>query len=274
MTAYTRRGPGQSYLKTILAERIESLIELKDLDLEINPLKVYQKMVTQIEESSGSLPPDLPKGVTPEEAAANSKVGEIIEPRIQMLTEIANSFLDTIIRGLENIPYGIRWICKQIRSLSRRKYPDAQDHTICTLIGGFFFLRFINPAIISPTSYMLIESTPAEYPKQTLTYIAKMLQSLANKPSYSKESYMLKLQPFLQENMERISKFLLEICEVPDFYESLEMDNYIALSKKDLELSITLNEVYAAHQLLQEHAVNLVSRLPITHLKAELLSLI
>lgn len=264
MTAYTRRGPGQSYLKAILAERIESLIELKDLDLEINPLKVYEKMVSQIEQSSGCLPPDLPKGVTAEEAAANSKVGEIIEPRIQMLTEIANSFLDTIIRGLEDIPYGIRWICKQIRSLSRRKYPDAQDHTICTLIGGFFFLRFINPAIISPTSYMLIESTPAECPKRTLTYIAKMLQNLANKPSYSKEPYMLKLQPFLQDNKERIGKFLLDICEVPGFYETLEMDNYIALSKKDLELSITLNEVYAAHQLLQEHAVNLVSRLPNT----------
>jgi Ras GTPase-activating-like protein IQGAP2/3 len=40
MTTYTRRGPGQSYLKTVLADRINSLIEHKDLNLEINPLKV------------------------------------------------------------------------------------------------------------------------------------------------------------------------------------------------------------------------------------------
>lgn len=40
MTTYTRRGPGQSYLKSVLAERINSLIEHKDLNLEINPLKV------------------------------------------------------------------------------------------------------------------------------------------------------------------------------------------------------------------------------------------
>jgi len=40
MTTYTRRGPGQSYLKGVLAERINSLIEHKDLNLEINPLKV------------------------------------------------------------------------------------------------------------------------------------------------------------------------------------------------------------------------------------------
>jgi hypothetical protein len=40
MTTYTRRGPGQSYLKGVLADRINSLIEHKDLNLEINPLKV------------------------------------------------------------------------------------------------------------------------------------------------------------------------------------------------------------------------------------------
>lgn len=40
MTTYTRRGPGQSYLKSVLAERINSLIEHKDLNLEINPVKV------------------------------------------------------------------------------------------------------------------------------------------------------------------------------------------------------------------------------------------
>ena len=258
MTTYTRRGPGQSYLKTILAERINSLIELQDLDLEINPLKVYERMVAKAEEDNGQAPPDMPKGVTAEQAAEHPKIKDAIAPRVQMLTEIANTYLDTIIRGLEEIPYGIRWICKQIRSLSRRKYPDAQDHTICTLIGGFFFLRFINPAIISPISYMLIDSAPAENPKRTLTYVAKMLQNLANKPSASKEPYMQAIQPFLVENRDRIGKFLLDICEVQDFYESLEMDNYVALSKKDLDLSITLNEIYSTHTLLQMNAVELV----------------
>ena len=257
MTTYTRRGPGQSYLKVVLQDSINSLIELKDLDLEINPLKVYEKMITEIEEQQGTLPPNLPKGVTAEQAAENETVQQIIAPRLTMLMEIANNFLTTIIDGLEETPYGIRWICKQIRSLSKRKYPDAQDQTICTLIGGFFFLRFINPAIVTPRSYMLIDATPAENPKRTLTYIAKMLQNLANKPSYAKEPYMAKLQPFIQNNKDRINKFLLDLCEVQDFYDTLEMDNYVALSKRDLELSITLNEVYATHSLLERHAVEL-----------------
>ena len=257
MTTYTRRGPGQSYLKVVLQAKINSLIELKDEDLEINPLKVYGNMIEQIERDTGSVPDYLPRGVTAEQAAENREVQAIIAPRLTMLMELANSFLETIIRGLDETPYGIRWICKQIRSLSKRKYPDANDQTVCTLIGGFFFLRFINPAIVTPRSYMLIEGQPDENPRRTLTYIAKMLQNLANKPSYAKEPYMMKLQPFILQNKERVNKFMLDLCEVQDFYESLEMDNYVALSKKDLELSITLNEVYATHALLEKHSAAL-----------------
>lgn len=201
----------------------------------------------------------MPRGVTAEEAAANEAVQNEIQPRLKVLREIANSFLTTIINGLEETPYGIRWICKQIRSLSKRKYPEAQDPVICTLIGSFFFLRFINPAIVTPKSYMLIDGTPAEMPRRTLTLIAKMLQNLANKPSYAKEPYMASLQPFIEENKDRVNKFLLDLCEVQDFYESLEMDNYVALSKKDLELSISLNEVYATHSLLEKHSAELVT---------------
>ena len=84
-----------------------------------------------------------------------------------------------------------------------------------------------------------------------------MLQNLANKPSYAKEPYMARLQPFIHNNKDRINKFMLDLCEVQDFYESLEMDNYVALSKRDLELSITLNEVYAMHALLEKHIQDL-----------------
>jgi len=80
-----------------------------------------------------------------------------------------------------------------------------------------------------------------------------MLQNVVNKPTYAKEPYMVKLQPFIHKNKERVNRFLLDLCEVQDFYDSLEMDNYVALSKRDLELSITLNEVYATHALLEKH---------------------
>ncbi|KAK0566578.1 RasGAP protein [Tilletia horrida] len=253
MTTYTRRGPGQSYLKDVLAERINSLIEHKDLNLEVNPLKVYEQMINQIEEDTGALPPNLPRGVPAEVAAENPDVQAIIAPRLTMLMDIANSFLLTIINSIDEAPYGIRWICKQIRSLTKRKYPDANDFAICSLIGGFFFLRFINPAIVTPQAYMLVDGAPAKHPRRTLTLIAKMLQNLANKPSYAKEQYMMSLNPFVENNKTRINLFLNALCDVGDFHDTLEMDQYMALSKKDLQISITLNELYNTHALVGQH---------------------
>lgn len=50
-----------------------------------------------------------------------------------------------------------------------------------------------------------------------------MLQNLANKPSYAKEAYMSQLNPFVENNKTRINKFLNDLCEVVDFYDTLEV---------------------------------------------------
>jgi Ras GTPase-activating-like protein IQGAP2/3 len=171
MTTYTRRGPGQSYLKSILSEKIKELVDNQDLNLEINPLKVYEQMVAQMESEKGYLPPDFPKSVTPEVAASHDSVQSLIQPRLEKLMEIAESFLTTIISSTASVPYGIRWICKQIRSLTKRKNPDASEYSVCSMIGGFFFLRFINPAIVTPRAYMLLETAPGNAPRRTLTLV-------------------------------------------------------------------------------------------------------
>ncbi|ORE04435.1 Rho GTPase activation protein [Rhizopus microsporus var. microsporus] len=253
MTTYTRRGPGQSYLKSTLSKKISDLVSHQDLDLEINPIKVYDQMIIQIEKEQGCLPADLPKSVTPEVAASNQDVQRIIQPRLEKLIEIAEGFLDIILSSTAQVPYGIRWICKQIRSLTRRKSPHASENSVCSMIGGFFFLRFINPAIVTPRAYMLLDTVPGNAPRRTLTLVAKMLQNLANRPSYAKESYMLPTNPFVERNKQRINKFLNELCEVGDFYETLEMDQYMALSKRDIVISITLNEMYNTHALVERH---------------------
>lgn len=171
MTTYTRRGPGQSYLKSVLSDKINNLLEHKDLNLQINPLKVYDELVQKMEQEQGGLPDGFPRSVTAEIASANPTVQEMIRPRLKTLMDIANSFLTTIISSLDQVPYGIRWICKQIRSLTKRKYPDATDNAISSLIGGFFFLRFVNPAIVTPQAYMLVDAIPGTNSRTTLTLV-------------------------------------------------------------------------------------------------------
>ena len=94
---------------------------------------------------------------------------------------------------------------------------------------------------MTPQAYMLVDGVPAKHPRRTLTLvrpeplctrrtnsshglqIAKMLQNLANKPSYAKEAYMITLNPFVENNKARINQFLNNLCEVGDFYDTLEV---------------------------------------------------
>ena len=61
----------------------------------------------------------------------------------------------------------------------QRKYPEATDYAICSLIGGFFFLRFINPAIVTPQAYMLVQDAPAKHPRRTLTLVRLLTNATA-----------------------------------------------------------------------------------------------
>jgi Ras GTPase-activating-like protein IQGAP2/3 len=70
---------------------------------------------------------------------------------------------------------------------------------------------------------MFIPSTPVPRSSITVKQIAKMLQNLANKPSYAKEAYMITLNPFVENNKSRINQFLNNLCEVVDFYDTLEV---------------------------------------------------
>lgn len=246
MTTYTRRGPGQSYLRAALSEKLNTIIHQRDLNLEINPLRVYEELMDPTDDGN-SMPT-----VLVEEAARHPRVVELVRPRHKKILDLCNEVLDTIINSMALVPYGIRWICKQIRLLTKRKYPDASDAAVASLIGAFFFLRFVNPAIVTPQAYMLVDRLPSDNSRRALTLIAKMLQNLANKPTYSKEPYMESLGRFVDDNKARINVFLHDLCEVPDFYESLEMDQYVALSK-NLTLEVTLNEVFGMHTLLDKY---------------------
>lgn len=77
---------------------------------------------------------------------------------------------------------------------------------------------------------------------------------------------MIPTNPFVEYNKQRTNKFLNDLCEVVDFYEQLEMDQYMALSKKDIMINITPNEIYSTLSLLQQH-IDIIAPQPTDHLR-------
>lgn len=255
MTTYTRRGPGQQYLKEVLTKVLTHLTSAQDLILEINPLKVYEAMLNQRESMTGQQS-NLNRKPTAEEAAANPDVQEIIQPRIKKLGEIADQFISAFINSIDLVPYGIRWICRQISLLTREMFPTATREQALSLVGGFYLLRFVNPAVVTPQAFMLVEAKLSANARRNLTLLAKILQNLANNIQFGgvKEFYMAPLNTVLENNKPRINDFLEKLTDVDDLEAHLNLDRYVALGKTSENfINISLNEMYFIHGLLNHH---------------------
>jgi len=91
------------------------------------------------------------------------------------------------------------------------------------MIGAFFMLRYLNPAVVTPQAYMLVDSAPSIHAKRTFTLLAKILQNLTNKPTSTKEEYLSPLNDVVESNKNRLNKFFFDLCEVEDFYNQLKV---------------------------------------------------
>lgn len=265
MTTYIRRSPGETYLRHVLTDALGNIVNNEGGvvdDLEIIPIKIYNDLVQDAKDKTPSKL-DINGGpmksvVDPEYAENDKEVIAIIRERSKKIMALTGQILDSIYSSLDVIPYGIRWICKQIRLLTKRKYPEATDLQICSMIGGFFFLRYLNPAIVTPHAHAIVTATPSKQTLRSLTLVAKLIQHMANKPTHAKEQYMFIMNPFVESRRSGLTNFLHTLCEVPDFFESLEMDQYMALTKKDsMELNITTNEIFSMHGVLSKYQANM-----------------
>ena len=137
--------------------------------------------------------------------------------------------------------------------LKARGKEELSDH----LISASIFLRFLCPAILSPSLFNLTQGLLkiimvffffwtsnsrlfvfAEFPDEKgsrhLTLVAKTLQTLANFTQFqSKESFMEFLNPFIEREAPTMRTFLKQISSpLPKDSRAPEYDGYIDLGKQ------------------------------------------
>lgn len=111
------------------------------------------------------------------------------------------------------------------------------------LISGSIFLRFLCPAILSPSLFKLIQEYPSDKAVRTLTLIAKAIQKLANFTQFGgKEEFMVFLNDFVEDEMENMRHFLEDIS-------TLNKDNAFLKNHADIDLG---KELSILHSLLTD----------------------
>lgn len=267
LTTYARRAPGLQFLKIVLEDWLKKIVCDSSLDLEIFPDKVRDMWIADYRKQQG-LPPD-DGGMVPDDDGCIGGIPKdivdeiiqgIIQPRIPRIEELIAELLDSLERHLEDVPYGIRWICKQTKHLVAERWPELPEEQQCSLVGGFFILRYLNPAIITPNAFGIIPqdvSLPG-YSRRNLTILAKVVQNLSNGVTFStiKEAYMSVLNFILTKYQAQMIKILGKLSDVEDLDHHLGLDTYAGLTKlnpRNNTIRITLNEMYFVHDLINKH---------------------
>jgi hypothetical protein len=195
--------------------------------------------------------------VDPEKVSAG---GDVLK-NVVALTGVCTILLDNIFKHVHQCPLPIRRLCAIIRDSVVLKYPQH-----CNIaIGSFFFLRFVNPALILPEQYDLLPSITPHF-RRSMVLITKVLQQLANELDTFKEQYMAPFSAFVRKNMEPLRQFYREICTCHDEVGFLEPDieaEFTSCPDLNADMkSTSFQEKKALYTLFHDKKDKITDRLP------------
>ena len=186
---------------------------------------------------------DNADGVSYEVDPARMETGEVLEDNQQNLAQITQRVFNAIVSSADRFPPQLRSMCHCLYQVLCKRFPQSIQNNLGS-VGTVLFLRFINPAIVSPCEMGIVERQPPTKIKRGLMLMSKILQNIANHVEFSKEQHMLVFNEFVQRNFEAGRRFFIQIasdCESIDHAQSHSMS------------FISDANVLALHRLLWNH---------------------
>eukprot|EP01094_Clydonella_sp_ATCC50884_P029053 TRINITY_DN894_c0_g1_i1.p1 TRINITY_DN894_c0_g1~~TRINITY_DN894_c0_g1_i1.p1 ORF type:complete len:1012 (+),score=384.73 TRINITY_DN894_c0_g1_i1:52-3087(+) len=168
---------------------------------------MLKPLITELNEFSGSIEID------PRKITADSEHKDVQE-NLTNFKYFAAKFVKQIVDSLKTIPGAFRFVSSALVEGVEFKFPEATR----VVIAGFFFLRFVCPAVVSPEGYDIV---PKGYlnanGRRGLLLISKVVQNLANGVEFgNKEEFMKCMNDFVVAHFDDINYILDELPNIPE----------------------------------------------------------
>eukprot|EP01112_Ceratiomyxa_fruticulosa_P012268 TRINITY_DN3388_c0_g1_i1.p1 TRINITY_DN3388_c0_g1~~TRINITY_DN3388_c0_g1_i1.p1 ORF type:complete len:393 (+),score=83.23 TRINITY_DN3388_c0_g1_i1:233-1411(+) len=179
LVSYFMKREGGEYLKAILGATIRMFC-IDEVSIEVDPNKAGPK--------------------------------ENVEVNAEMLLGLSKGISDHIFRSKDLCTIPMRLLMAEAQESVKQKFAEH----IHRVVGGFYFLRFLVPALVTPEHFGLIGTPPNPKSRRSLILVSKVQQNLANDVEFGeKEPYMLKFNSYIVQNQAAMVKFLDELANYP-----------------------------------------------------------
>ncbi|KAK5577548.1 hypothetical protein RB653_002491 [Dictyostelium firmibasis] len=249
---------GFKYLKEIITPMILKVLDQTDLNLNFDPHWIQKEIQIAKELKDGRKSEKKTSDQTFEQLMQNNDVVSIFNSRCLQLVELGNTFLERIVKSMEQLPVQLRYLCRIIAEKSKYAFPTNQSNNgggISSDEGGstanvtfnnrskllpenrekyvsYFLIiyRFIVPIISSPD--LLNELVLLQHPyitKQSrfnLSQLSRLIQSVFSEKPWMNSFPTVYLNKWIIQNSPSANKFLCQVSQVPDLDELIHYTEY------------------------------------------------
>ncbi|XP_075993756.1 neurofibromin isoform X2 [Genypterus blacodes] len=155
--------------------------------------------------------------------------GENLEENQRNLLQITEKFFQAITKSSTEFPPQLRSVCHCLYQatchslLNKATVKEKKENKKAVVsqrfpqnsigaVGSAMFLRFVNPAIVSPYEAGILDKKPLLRIERGLKLMSKILQSIANHVLFTKEEHMRPFNDFVKSNFDSARRFFLDIA--------------------------------------------------------------
>ncbi|KAF7729125.1 hypothetical protein EC973_004893 [Apophysomyces ossiformis] len=253
LVVHTNRGAKErEFFRKLLRPLVYQVVSNDVLDLDTDPMSIYHKTINE-EESRLGRPSTREHAITVPGALSHKDVRETFIEHLQDLRDITKNFLHSIINSTDHMPYGIRVIARELRDVLEMAFPEEPEENIAKIIGHFIYYRYLNPAIVAPEQYDVIDAIINPMQRKNLAEISKLLHHISSCKTFDEDDIFLQpLNEFIcNEAWQQFSEWFMELTNVEEPESYFGMHAWAdQVNTHKPTVYITPSELFQLHSIL------------------------
>ncbi|KAB8235058.1 putative Ras GTPase activating protein [Aspergillus alliaceus] len=250
--SYMKSPRDRKFMRDVLGTVVkDNVIDSPDLDLESDPIQIYRSAVNNEELRTGKRSRrrlDIPR----EEAIRDPETRATFIQHLQDLRDIADQFFAAFEELLYRMPFGIRYIAKEMYECLLSRFAGDDPGFILQTAGHWVWKNYFQPALIEPEKHGVVDRGLTQEQKRNLSEIAKVISQVASGRLFGAENvYLQPLNSYIGDSIQRLGHIWGSMISVQDAEAYFDIDEFNDLyAKTKPTLYIKLSDIFSIHQLV------------------------